>query len=822
MTWSNYDDALAQIEGAGIIVQGGLQVDTPKPVRCKVDGDRERRGWYRLYTLALSGGDQLITGSYGIWRGDDNGATKIELPKAERKKLDPAQQAAIKARQQEDARRAAAEREAEIHKAAARASRWWSQAEPSGESPYLTKKGLPPGKLFGARLSPSGNLVIPMQDGRGSTYGLQVIYQANPKEQKRELGKQYTPPGMSKAGKWFQIGSPSSSGGIVLVCEGFATGASLHEATGLPVAVAFDAGNLQPVAEALKKQHRGRLKMLLCADDDYLGTCQACKKWTPVETPACSSCGQPHGKQNTGVVRAQSAALAVDGAWVKPEFGERPVTHKGPTDFNDLHVWPAGGLDAVRCQIEASLSAKGWSVAAGKLLAAVAPAPGAEGEGGGDRAAMRSIIPLHEAAERFALVYGGKGTLFDFEEHQLVPKADVLDILPEHGWRDLRPRKRVVRLDEVGFDPAGTDTRIRCNLWGGWPTVPKEGKCTVLLELLEYLCSEEPKAREVFQWFLKWLAFPIQHPGAKMKTALVVHGPQGTGKNLFFESVMQIYGEYGRIIDQGAIEDKFNDWASRKLFLIADEVVARQELFHVKNKLKGLITGDWIRINPKNVSAHDERNHVNMVFLSNEFQPTPLEKDDRRHAVIWTPTSLPQSFYTAVRDELRAGGVAALHHYLLHLDLGDFDEHAKAPMTRAKQDLIDVSLGSVERFHRDWAAGDTPHPFCPVTSAELYRAYRRWCQGEGVGRPREMNHVTAYFAKLKDWRRGHQDRYETAHYTDLKRCRFVIPSEEALGEAAKAGLKDYRQPEGKTKTQWLTDCWLDFKNSLKGDEEFGS
>ena len=218
MTWTNYDDALSQIEAAGIIVAGGLQVGTPKPVRCKVEGDREKRGWYRLYELALSGGDRLITGSYGVWRGDDNGATKVELPKAERKKLDPEQQAAIKARQQEDARRAAAEREAEIQRAAARASRWWSQAEPAGESPYLTKKGLPPGKLFGARLSPSGNLVIPMQDGRGGTYGLQVIYQANPKEQKRELGKQYTPPGMSKAGKWFQIGSPSSSGGIVLVC----------------------------------------------------------------------------------------------------------------------------------------------------------------------------------------------------------------------------------------------------------------------------------------------------------------------------------------------------------------------------------------------------------------------------------------------------------------------------------------------------------------------------------------------------------------------------------------------------------------------------
>lgn len=819
MSWSNLDDVISQLQASGLVVDRPLVPN--KFLRFKVEGDREKRGWAKLFEFAGADGELLLTGSYGVWRGDDRGAIKVELPKLERKRADPAVLAAIKARQAEDAKRVEAQRRAEVQRHAAKATRWWAECSPTGESPYLTKKGLPPGKLYGARLSPTGNLVIPAQDGKGATFGLQVIFQGNPREKKREVGKLFTPAGMEKKGKWFQIGSPAASGGIIVVCEGFATGASIHEATGLPVAVAFDAGNLQPVAEALAKMHRNRLKMLFAADDDYLGTCRECKEYTLVAEPACGHCGKPHGKENTGVSRARTAALAVDGAVVVPVFeGERPTNRKGPTDFNDLHTWPAGGLDAVRCQVEASLSARGWSVAAGKLLAAVAPAPGAEGEGGGDRGAMRSVIPVHEAAHKFALVYGGKGTLFDFEEHLLVPKADVLDILPEHGWRDLRPIKRVVRLSEVGFDPAGTDPGIVCNLWGGWPTVPKEGKCQVLLELLEYLCSEEPNARDVYRWILKWLAFPIQHPGAKMKTALVVHGPQGTGKNLFFESVMQIYGEYGRIIDQGAIEDKFNDWASRKLFLIADEVVARQELFHVKNKLKGLITGDWIRINPKNVSAHDERNHVNMVFLSNEFQPTPLEKDDRRHTVIWTPTSLPPSFYLAVRDELRDGGVAALHHHLLSLDLGDFDEHAKAPMTRAKQDLIDVSLGSVERFHRDWAAGDTPHPFCPITSAELYKAYRKWCQTEGVGRPREMNHVTAYFAKLKDWRRGHQDRYETAHYTDLKRCRFIIPSSEDLGAAVKAGLKDYRQPDSKTKAQWLTDCWLDFKGSLKSEEDF--
>ena len=77
-----------------------------------------------------------------------------------------------------------------------------------------------------------------------------------------------------------------------------------------------------------------------------------------------------------------------------------------------------------------------------------------------------------------------------------------------------------------------------------------------------------------------------------MKTALIMHGPQGAGKNMFFEAVMAIYGSYGRVVDQSSIEDKFNDWASRKLFLIAGPCVVESETlqFEVAGRLKEMTT----------------------------------------------------------------------------------------------------------------------------------------------------------------------------------------------------------------------------------------
>jgi putative DNA primase/helicase len=779
MTWSNYDDVLGQMRGFGLVVDG---LDIGRMRRCKVEDDREQRGWYMLHELRLDDGDMVLVGSYGIWRGNENNAHKIELGKL--RKLTDDQKAALKKRMADDKKRIDAERARTAALAARRAKQVWEKLAPTGECQYLESKGV---KAYGLKFSDSGCAYLPLLDAQGGIHGLQILL---PKGHKRieQTGrnKDFWPAGLVKKGHWFQIGSVRD---IVLIAEGYATAASIHEATGLPVAVAFDAGNLLPVAEAIKKRHRSA-KVLICADDDF------------------------KSEGNPGMSAASAAALAAHGEIVSPVFTiDREVGKKGLTDFNDLHL--GEGLHTVRAQIEARLDELKWRADA-------KPRAGLSTQGGGERVALKSMLTLDEAVDRFALVYGGKGTMFDYQEHQLVPKNDVLDILPEHGWRDLRAIKQVVRMDEVGFDPAGTDKRVLCNLWGGWPTTPKRGNCDSLLELLEYLCSDEENYREVFEWVIRWIAYPIQHPGAKMRTALVFHGPQGTGKNLFFEAVMAIYGEYGRIVDQAAIEDKFNDWASRKLMMIADEVVARQELYHVKNKLKSFVTGEWIRINPKNVAAHEERNHVNLVFLSNESQPLVLEKDDRRYTVIHTPEKLPAEFYQQVRAELDDGGIAALHYHLLHLELGDFDEHTKPPMTKAKENLIEISLDSVQRFISEWHAGQVEDaPFCPCLGRHLFITYRKWCDLVSEKSPRSEAQFIGVVKNMHGWRAGRPiSTLESFGSTKVVERRMVVPPSDLITSSAYFNEVDSAKREdianisgSKSQQVWLTGCFFTFANA---------
>lgn len=793
---SNYHNVVEQLEDAGLLIEPLKVGPTPsgRPWRCKVEGDREKRGWYLLHELTLDGGDVVLVGSYGVYRGDDSGAQKIKLNLPP---LSAEQKAALRARLTADRKQAEAVAKAEAAKAAATATAAWRKCAVDGDSDYLARKGV---QAHGVRFSPTGAVVVPMMDTAGQIHGLQfILSRKTHAERIARTGrdKEYWPTGLVKKAHFHLLGMPTW---ICLVAEGYATAATLHEATGLPVAVAFDAGNLQPVAEALAKRYRG-VRLVICADDDAYGKCIECKAPVKIDAaPECPSCGKPHKRDNAGVTRSSAAALAVGGAWIKPQFADEASRwakfesqgHK-TTDYNDLHALE--GLPTVRVQVEAALDQAGIT----QPQAAARPTqPGGEGN-----SVITPFSSSDELLERFALIYGGAQTVFDRDEHMLLGLSDMRDACltreTHRRWME-SPDKEIVRLSEVGFDPAGTDPNIKCNLWGGWPTSPKAGKCDVLLELLQFLCSVEDRPAELYEWVIKWLAYPIQHPGAKMKTSLVLHGPQGAGKNMFFEAYMAIFGQYGRVVDQSAVEDKFNDWASRKLFLIADEVVARQELFHIKGKVKALITGDWIRINPKNVTAHDERNHVNLVFLSNEVQPLMLEEGDRRFTVIWTPPKLSPHFYTDVKAEIAAGGIEALHDYLLNLPLGDFANHTNPPMTRAKADLIDLGLDSTERFWKHYTSGaiDGVSPR-PGKSDDVFELYRAWCPRQGIGKPAPAHILMARLGKRPDAKKD-VGRYMVGQ--QVKQATFIYPP------------GHHEAPAGTSKTAWLTEHAEAFRNAV--------
>jgi hypothetical protein len=342
--------------------------------------------------------------------------------------------------------------------------------------------------------------------------------------------------------------------------------------------------------------------------------------------------------------------------------------------------------------------------------------------------------------ESFALIYGTK-TVWDEESHRIVP-IDALRLAMTSdsvkAWLN-SPGRRMVMPEQLMFEP-GQDLPEGCiQLFAGMEIEPLA--CTVedvkpMLDLLRHLCAQSAPTPEgvkaVMHWVLCWQALPLQRLGTKMQTAIVMHGPQGTGKNLYWDVWRDLYGRYGVTVGQVELEDKFNGWLSAKLAIVGDEVVTRQEMFHNKNRLKLIVTQETkFPIREIQQPTRWESNHANVVFLSNESQPLALEERDRRYAVIYTPLADETGLYLRVRDFLRDDGARKWLWFLLNYPLGEFDRHAKPPMTAAKTALVQAGWRPEERFAHEWMGGLLPLPLRVCSAEQLYRAFRRWCDVNG-------------------------------------------------------------------------------------------
>ena len=250
------------------------------------------------------------TGESHQWFQDDDKPLDAEQIAARRVKM-------VELRRQRE------EDEARMHEETAiKALNQLNTLAEEGQSPYLHEKQV---EAFGVRFD-GDSVVVPMHDAEGKLWSLQTI--------KANTDKRFLYQGRKK-GCFHTIGQIE---GEVYIAEGFATGASVHMATGVPVVVAFDAGNLESVIEALRGK-QPELRITITADDD---------RWKDKNT----------GRETAEAIRQKYGFNAVF-----PVFKD---TSTKPTDWNDLHTLE--GLDVVREQLTALPS----EPPSGDVLAAVA------------------------------------------------------------------------------------------------------------------------------------------------------------------------------------------------------------------------------------------------------------------------------------------------------------------------------------------------------------------------------------------------------------------------------------------------------------------
>ena len=279
--------------------------------RCgTTDRPRRRDGAYKAFLDAPASlwWKNWRTGDEGTWTA----RPEKELTAAQRKALHERIRAIRAHNEAEQARRWQA--------AAKLAISIWNHASPVGDNhPYLQRKEVP---AIGLRQTEDGRLIVPLLNQSGKIQSLQFILPDKPAEGTDKFFLR----GGKTSGGFFSI--PANNGtkdGPLLIAEGYATGASLHLATGHAVLIAFNAGNLEAVARLARARYPDR-EILLCADTD-------CETVKPDGSP-----------WNPGREAASSAAQAVGG-----KLALCPAHDGRATDFNDLHRLRS--LEAVRAVI---------------------------------------------------------------------------------------------------------------------------------------------------------------------------------------------------------------------------------------------------------------------------------------------------------------------------------------------------------------------------------------------------------------------------------------------------------------------------------------
>jgi putative DNA primase/helicase len=208
---------------------------------------KDKSGWYVIFP------DSVPMGRFGCWRQGIEGSFRADIGR----KYSAAEEMAFVKRMAE----AKAIREAELKRQRELVSNtveiiWAECTAASPEHPYLKRKGI---GVHGARVTGDGRLVVPLFNEDGEISSLQYI---------SGDGQKLYHTGGATGSRFWMMGEPEKT---LYIAEGFATAATIREATGQAVMVAYSASNLVPVTEIARRRYGVTQDIVIVADNDASG-----------------------------------------------------------------------------------------------------------------------------------------------------------------------------------------------------------------------------------------------------------------------------------------------------------------------------------------------------------------------------------------------------------------------------------------------------------------------------------------------------------------------------------------------------------------------
>jgi hypothetical protein len=212
-------------------------------------------------------------------------------------------------------------------------------------------------------------------------------------------------------------------------------------------------------------------------------------------------------------------------------------------------------------------------------------------------------------------------------------------------------------------------------------------------KFMEYLIPDDRERREVVRWMATLYARPSVRMGYGI---LLLSKMQGVGKSTLLDIMADLIGRrHVSFPGDAMVQSDFNGWVVNKRLVVVHEIYAGQN-WKTYNRLKSLITDDFVEANNKHMVNYTLPNWSHYAAASNSMEALRIEHDDRRWLVPKLANTLYDD-YQGLYDFITAGGLRSLAQDLL--DFGHYvtaGEHA--PLTASKVALIDQSMPMDERL----------------------------------------------------------------------------------------------------------------------------
>lgn len=257
-----------------------------------------------------------------------------------------------------------------------------------------------------------------------------------------------------------------------------------------------------------------------------------------------------------------------------------------------------------------------------------------------------------------------------------------------------------------------------------------------------------------FKYIFDWMANIVQNPHKPTKTAILLKGEQGAGKDIVFdwfrEEILGAKISY-QTADPDDLLGRFANGCHNKIFVVVDEANGK-DFFGKNETLKNLITSKNINYEVKGVMKISETSFVNLLFTTNNMNPINISSDDRRFLIVLVRSvhKGDSDYFIQLAKHMERDDVKrAFYQYLKNRDIS----HIKSfqddrPITKAYRECQTLSLSPFHNFMSYVSDSSDREIETQQHGVEFFERFKAWSDQRNI--KQDMN-ITSFGIKIKEF-----------------------------------------------------------------------